>query len=69
MKQKKYINITEAENNIRKAREYNKFKTFKIPYKKSVMVLCGIIVVISLCTPFTNVLLIPLSIKLFRRFA
>jgi len=47
----------------------NQLETYKPKYKKIIVGLCGLIVVISIITPFTNMFLIPLSYKLFKRFA
>jgi len=41
----------------------------KIPYKRSVMLLAGGIVLIAMITPFTNFILVPLASWIFRRYA
>ncbi len=44
-------------------------ETYKPKYKKVIVGLCLLIISLSIITPFTNWLLIPLSYKLFRGWA
>ena len=50
-------------------KSYSKgLRLVKLPIRKLGLILCIIIIVIAMLTPFTNWFLIPLSIKVFNRF-
>lgn len=61
---KSYLDLTDPKvvNGLRHV------KLVKMPYKRLIIVLVAIIILISIITPFTNFFLIPLAIKILWRY-